>query len=108
MRSRYGESVCTVPVEENVPANRQQEVHENLADENAANSRYLLEKVVTDFPARFGSREEFVTFVNTLPATSLAPAVVMMLHIEALVDSVMTTTLEDALANLRANATATP
>jgi hypothetical protein len=104
----YDESVCTVPVEENVPAERRREVHENLADEDAANGRYLLEKVVTDFPARFGSREEFVTFVNTLPATSLAPAVVMMLHIEALVDSVMTTTLDDALANLRANTTATP
>ena len=102
----YRKSVCTVPVKQNVPADQQQEVRKNLADEDETKSRYLLEEVIVNFPARFGSRDEFVTFVNTLPATSLAPAVIMMLHIEALVESVMTTTLDDALANLRANSTA--
>jgi hypothetical protein len=102
----YQKSVCTVPVKQNVPVDQQQEVRENLADEDETKSRYLIEEVIVDFPARFGPRDEFVTFVNTLPATSLAPAVIMMLHIEALIESVMTTTLDDALANLRANSIA--
>lgn len=102
----YRESVCTIPLERNVPKGRQQEVRENLVDGDERKSRYLLDKVVDDFPARFGSQEEFVTFVNTLPANTLAPAVIMMLHIETLVDSVMTTTLNDALANLQTRETA--
>ncbi|PSP74035.1 hypothetical protein BRC86_07215 [Halobacteriales archaeon QS_3_64_16] len=101
----YLDAACTVPVERNVPEERQEAIRSKLGGDDETKRRYLLEEIVAEFPARFDSREEFAASMSSLPATSLVPAAIKTFHIEALVDSVMTTSLEDALANLRAEST---
>jgi len=91
----------TVPVERTVSQNRQAEIHATLLGGNAEKRGYLLKQVTAGFPARLESADEFVDAVSTLPGNDLAPAVVMMNHIEGLVESVMTTNVEDAFENLR-------
>jgi len=98
----YHNSICTIPVEENVSKEQQSKIRAELEKDTDGKERYLLEKTVDDFPARFDSQEEIVDAVVNIPSEQLSPTVIMMDNIETLVESVMTTTLEDGLANLRA------
>lgn len=100
----YQNTLCTVPVAETVPEERQSEIHKTLSNDNTENSEYLLSQVAADMPIRLKSPTEFADAVNNLPGPKLAPAVVKMSHIETLVESVMTTTLEDAVDNLERQA----
>lgn len=99
--SWYSESVCTVPVKENVSPSKQDEVHQKLSSNNKAKRESIINQLIREFPARFQTQDDFVNAATSLPPNRLAPAAIIMLHIEDLVESVMTTNLEDALSNLR-------
>lgn len=103
----YQNTVCTVSVERNVSPTRQEKIHSELTSDEQSKRQYLLEKVMTDFPARFESTDEFVDSISSVPGTQLAPAVVTMTHIETMIESVMTTDLEDAIEQLQAQHTTT-
>jgi len=98
----YHNSICTIPVQENISKEQQSNIRTELEKDTDGKERYLLKKTVDDFPARFDSQEEIVDAVVDIPSEQLSPTVIMMDNIESLVESVMTTTLEDALDNLRA------
>lgn len=102
----YQNTVCTISVDRNVSPERQEEIHSGLISGDEAQRQYLLEKLVTDFPARFASTNDFIASLSSISGTQLAPAVVIMTHIEMMVESVMTTNLEDAFEQLQAQSIA--
>lgn len=100
----YREAACTVPLEETVPPTRQSTLRERLADEDERAA--VLAELLGAFPLSVRSSEELVATGTALPAATLAPAVVGLLHVFTLVDGVMTTDLDAALASLREHAAA--
>lgn len=100
----YHESACTVPLEEIVPPERQATIRERLAG-GEAEREAILSELLAAFPLRVRTPDLFVGTAADVPADRLAPVVVGLFHISALVDSVMTTNLDSALDNLRELAT---
>ncbi len=100
----YIDSICTIPLEQIVPPSKQEEVSNKLSGSNTAKREFIVDEVIDDFPARADSLEEFATRASTLPGEDLTPAVISTLHIETLVEAVMTTNLDDAIGNLKAKA----
>ena len=100
----YREAVCTVPVEETVPPARQAAIRERLAGDETEREAVLAE-LLAAFPLRVRARDPLVEAAHSFPAEDLAPAVVGLFHVSALVDEVMTTDLDAALEGLRERAT---
>jgi len=98
----YREAVCTVPLEETVPPDRQSALRERLADDDEREA--VLAELLAAFPLSVGSPDEVVATGTALPTETLAPAVVGLSHVFTLVDGVMTTDLDAALATLRERA----
>ena len=101
----YRESACTVPLEEAVPPERQADLRDRLAgDEDEREA--VLSELLAAFPLRVREPESLAGTTTGLPADRLAPVVVGLFHVSALVDSAMTTDLDAALDDLRQQATA--
>ncbi|MEF8853035.1 MAG: hypothetical protein V5A28_11570 [Haloarculaceae archaeon] len=100
--SWYREAACPVPLEETVPSDRQAAIRERLADEDERDA--VLAELVAEFPLSVRAPERLVATGRGLPPEELAPAVIGLFHVSALVDGVMTTDLDAALAGLRERA----
>jgi len=96
----YRESACTVPIEETVPPERQAAIRERLAGDGA-DREAVLSELLAAFPLRVREPESLVGTAEEVPADRLAPVVVGLFHVSALVDSAMTTDLDAALDGLR-------
>lgn len=98
----YIESICTVPLDQIVPPSKREMVSRELSGDAEQRREYIVNEVLDDFPARTASLEEFAARASTLPQEELTTAVVSTIHIETLVESVMTTDIDDAINNLAA------
>jgi hypothetical protein len=96
----YRESASTVTLEEAVPPERQAAIRERLAGDGAEREAVLSE-LLAAFPLRVREPESLVGTATEVPADRLAPVVVGLFHVSALVDSAMTTDLDAALDDLR-------
>lgn len=96
----YCESVCSIPVERTVPRAHQRDLRARLEADGTAKRR-VLESVVSasPFDARV-DRDALEEQVAPLPAEPLADVVVMLTHVQAVIDGIMNTSLADALATL--------
>jgi geranylgeranyl pyrophosphate synthase len=100
----YREAACTVPLDETVPPARRSAIRERLADDDEREA--VMAELLAAFPLSVRSPDEVVTTGTHLPTATLAPAVVGLFHVFALVDGVMTTDLDAALDALREGAAA--
>jgi len=99
----YREAACTVPLDETVPPERQANVRDRLAGDEADREAVLSELLAT-FPLRVREPESIAGTATEVPTDQLAPVVVGLFHVSALVDSAMTTDLDAALDSLRERA----
>lgn len=105
--SWYCESICSIPVDRTVPAARRRELERRLAAAGAERRR-CLEELLANHPLEAAvDREALTDAVGDLPADRLAAVLAMFIHVGSIADSVMSTSLEDAVASLE-RATATP
>ncbi|WP_254523468.1 class 1 isoprenoid biosynthesis enzyme [Natrinema caseinilyticum] len=101
----YCESVCSVPIAETVPAEQRRAIRERLTGDEEPRRRYIaahLARLPVAVPA-----DDAAAVVSDLPADRLARTAVRIHHLDSVVDSVLSTTLEDALADLRAASAST-
>jgi len=92
-----------VPLDETVPPERQANVRDRLAGDEADREAVLSELLAT-FPLRVREPESIAGTATEVPTDQLAPVVVGLFHVSALVDSAMTTDLDAALDSLRERA----
>lgn len=97
----YQNAVCTVPVEESVSKERQEEIYAILESDNERDQRRLLEEVMANLPMQAQAQSDLRSTMNTFSVGQIAPTIVMLSHVKKLVESVMTTNLEDALEQLQ-------
>jgi len=99
----YREAACTVSLDETVPPERQATVRERLAGDEA-DREAVLSELLAAFPLCVREPESVAGTATEVPTDRLAPVVVGLFHVSALVDSAMTTDLDAALDSLRERA----
>jgi geranylgeranyl pyrophosphate synthase len=101
----YREAACPVPLEETVPPDRQATVRERLAGDEA-DREAVLSELIDAFPLSIRDSASVHDTATEVPTDRLAPVVVGLFHVSALVDSAMTTDLGAALDSLQERAAA--
>ncbi|WP_226481709.1 class 1 isoprenoid biosynthesis enzyme [Natrinema amylolyticum] len=96
----YCESVCSVPIAETVSPAEQREIRDRLTSDEVATRQYVAERAAA-YPAEIDA-DELSSTVTELPGRPLVRTVIRIRHLQAIADGVMHTTIEDALAALRA------
>jgi|GEM_PF-688726 len=101
----YREAACTAPLDETVPLEQQATVRQRLAGDEA-DCEAVLSELFDAFPISVWDPSSVHDTVTEVPTDRLAPVVIGLFHVSALVDSVMTTDLDVALDSLRERAAA--
>jgi hypothetical protein len=96
----YRESVCSVPVAETVPPERQRAIRDRLTGSDRSRRRYVADRV-DDLPVAVDT-DAAAAAVADLPGDRLARTAIRCRHCRTLAESMLYTTLEEALAALRA------
>ncbi|QLK25557.1 class 1 isoprenoid biosynthesis enzyme [Natrinema zhouii] len=98
----YCESVCSVPVAETVPSDQQRDIRDRLTGDERLTRRYVADLVEEyRYPAAVDA-DEIASTVTELPDEPVVQTVIRLRHLESIVDEMMHTTLDGALAELRA------
>lgn len=104
----YRESVCSVPVAETVPSTARRALREHLTGDAATRRAFVADRLDALPIAVPVDPEDASATLADLPDDRLVRTAVLCRHVGTLADSLMPTTLDDALAELRGASTATP
>ncbi|QCS43152.1 hypothetical protein [Natrinema versiforme] len=104
----YCESICSVPVAETVSPAEQREIRERLTGDERSTRRYVDERVSEYQRQAPVDTADVAATVAELPDEPVVRTATRLRHLESIVDGVMHTTLEDALAELRSATTPAP
>lgn len=97
----YCESLCSVPVAETVPSAKRREIRERLTGDERSTRRYIDERVAEYHRQAPVDTADVAATVTDLPDEPVVQTAIRLRHLESIVDDLMHTTLEDALAELR-------
>lgn len=100
----YCDSICSVPLAATVPPSVQDDIQSALCDE-AERERLLTELSI---PAPLPAVEELFSSMDDRTAAQFAPVVSKLLHVNAIVESELVTSAEEAFSSVRAGSTAPP
>ncbi|PGF14939.1 hypothetical protein CP556_01560 [Natrinema sp. CBA1119] len=97
----YCESICSVPVAETVAPEQRRDIRDRLTGDERSTRRYVAERVEEYRYPTAVDADEIGSTVTELPDEPVVRTAIRLQHLESIVDGVMHTTLEDALADLR-------
>jgi geranylgeranyl pyrophosphate synthase len=97
----YCESVCSIPVAETVSPEQRRDIRYRLTGDERSTRRYVAERVEEYRHPTAVDADEIGSTVTELPDEPVVRTAIRLQHLESIVDGVMHTTLEDALADLR-------
>ena len=97
----YCESVCSIPVAETVSPEQRRNIRDRLTGDERSTRRYVAERVEEYRHPTAVDADEIGSTVTELPDEPVVRTAIRLQHLESIVDGVMHTTLEDALADLR-------
>lgn len=97
----YQESVCSVPISRSVTDDRRSSIRDTLTGNDTDKKRDLLVDIANGFPINIRSIDRITGLLTGVQGDDLSEIIIKTIHIQSLIDSIMTTNIDNALANLR-------